>query len=100
MTRCQFAATLLLGSVAGCATIGGRLPEIDALFAEYTGPAVPGASVVVIRDDRVILRRAYGMADLERHIEGTRETDYRLASVSKQFTAMAIIQLARDGKVR
>ena len=75
------------------------MPDIDALFAAYTGPAVPGASVVVIRDGRVILRRAYGMADLDRRIAATPETDYRLASVSKQFTAMAIMLLVRDGKL-
>jgi CubicO group peptidase (beta-lactamase class C family) len=100
MTGCRVAAALLLSVAAGCATAGGRLSDIDALFAEYTGPAVPGASVVVIRDDRVILRRAYGMADLERRVAATPETDYRLASVSKQFTAMAVIQLERAGKLR
>jgi len=78
---------------------GRTVPDIDALLAEYTGPTVPGASVIVIHDGRVILRRAYGMADLERHVAATPETDYRLASVSKQFTAMAIMLLARDGKL-
>lgn len=100
VTGHQAAAALLLGVVAGCATAGGRLPDIDALFAEYTGPAVPGASVIVIRDDRVVLRRAYGMADLERHVAATPQTDYRLASVSKQFTAMAVMLLAQSGKIR
>ncbi len=100
MTGYQVAATLLLGLAAGCATAGGRLPDIDALFAEYTGPAVPGASVIVIRDSRVILRRAYGMADLTRQVGATPETDYRLASMSKQFTAMATMLLVKDGKIR
>lgn len=99
MTGCQV-ATALLGVAAGCATAGGRLPDIDALFAEYTGPAVPGASVVAIHNGRVILRRAYGMSDLERHVAATPETAYRLASVTKQFTAMAVIQLERLGQVR
>ena len=79
---------------------GKTVPDIDALFTEYTGPAVPGASVIVIRDGRVILRRAYGMADLTRHVAATPETDYRLASVSKQFTAMATMLLASAGKIR
>jgi CubicO group peptidase (beta-lactamase class C family) len=40
------------------------------------------------------------MADLERRVTATPETDYRLASLTKQFTAMAILLLARDGKLR
>ncbi|HXO84847.1 MAG TPA: serine hydrolase, partial [Gemmatimonadales bacterium] len=64
---------------------------IDSLFAAYSGSAVPGASVVVVQNGQVVVRRAYGMADLERRIAATPETDYRLASVSKQFTAMAIM---------
>ena len=99
MTEYQVGAALLVGLVAGCASGGGRPPGIDALLAEYTGPTVPGASLIVIHNGRVILRRAYGMADLERHVAATPETDYRLASVSKQFTAMAIMLLARDGKI-
>jgi len=76
------------------------LQFVDSLFSAYSGSAVPGASVVVIADGRVVLRHAYGMADLERRVAATPETDYRLASVSKQFTAMAVMLLARDGKLR
>ncbi len=74
--------------------------NVDDLFAAYSGTSVPGASVVVIRDGQVVVRRAYGMADLERRSAATPETDYRLASVSKQFTATAIMLLAKDGKLR
>ncbi|OLB66685.1 MAG: hypothetical protein AUI09_05465 [Gemmatimonadetes bacterium 13_2_20CM_2_66_5] len=70
------------------------------LFTAYSGSAVPGASVIVIQGGAVIERRAFGMADLERRVPATPETDYRLASVSKQFTAMAVMLLARDGKLR
>jgi len=73
---------------------------VDSLFAAYTGSAVPGASVVVVQNGQVVVRRAYGMADVARHIAATPETDYRLASVSKQFTAMAIMLLAKEGKLR
>jgi len=73
---------------------------VDSLFTAYSGPLVPGASVVVIREGRVVARRAYGMADLEQRGAATPETDYRLASVSKQFTAMAVMLLARDGRLR
>jgi CubicO group peptidase (beta-lactamase class C family) len=73
---------------------------VDSLFAAYTGSDVPGASVVVIRDGKVIVRRAYGMADLERRVSAAPETGYRLASISKQFTAMAVMLLAKDGELR
>jgi len=76
------------------------LPFVDSLFSAYSGSTVPGASVVVIADGRVVLRRAYGVADLERRVAATPETDYRLASVSKQFTAMAVMLLASAGKLR
>jgi CubicO group peptidase (beta-lactamase class C family) len=97
---------LTLALCAACAT-GGKprvttddVRAVDSLFAAYTGSSVPGASVVVIRDGQVIVRRAYGSADLARHVAATPETDYRLASVSKQFTAMAVMLLAKDGKLR
>ncbi|HET7250959.1 MAG TPA: serine hydrolase domain-containing protein [Gemmatimonadales bacterium] len=71
---------------------------IDSLFADYSGD-VPGASVIVIQDGRVVLSRAYGMADLKNGVAATTHTDYRLASVTKQFTAMAIMLLVKDGKL-
>jgi CubicO group peptidase (beta-lactamase class C family) len=100
---------VILAACAACATGngvgggggGGREPRVtvDDLFTPYSGSAVPGASVVVIRNGDVIVRRSYGMADLERHLPASPETDYRLASVSKQFTAMAVMLLAMDGKL-
>lgn len=74
--------------------------SVDDLFAAYNGSTVPGASVAVVRDGAVIARGAYGMADLERGVRATPETEYRLASVSKQFTAMAVMLLAKGGKLR
>ena len=100
--RCE---VLTLALCAACATTGTRVTAddfrfVDSLFAAYSGADVPGASVAVIRDAQVIIRRAYGMADLERRVSATPETDYRLASVSKQFTAMAVMMLAQAGKLR
>ena len=102
--RCQI---LTLALCAACSSVGrpraSALPDdlraVDSLFSPYSG-SVPGASVAVIRDGQVIIRRAYGMADLERRSAATPETNYRLASVSKQFTAMAVMLLAKDGKLR
>ena len=74
------------------------MDEIDVLMKLYTGD-VPGASLLVVRDGRPVIRRSYGQANLEDRIAATPETDYRLASVTKQFTAAAILLLAEDGKL-
>jgi CubicO group peptidase (beta-lactamase class C family) len=73
-------------------------PKVDALMQKYDGD-VPGASLLVIKDGVPLIRRGYGMADLEQHVAATPATDYRLASVSKQFTAASILLLAEDGKL-
>jgi CubicO group peptidase (beta-lactamase class C family) len=60
---------------------------------------VPGASVLVIHDGRPIVRRAYGMADLEERVLVSHATNFRLASMTKPFTAAAILLLMEDGKL-
>ncbi len=91
----RFPALLLLPSIL-CAQTPAA---IDALFAEYDRPDVPGASVIVIRDGKIAYRHAYGLADVEAHVAATTATNYRLASVTKQFTAMAVMILADRHKL-
>ena len=79
-------------------TAGDRNPAgaIDALMQRYQGE-VPGASLLVLRDGEAVVRRGYGLSDLANGVEAGPATNYRLASVSKQFTAAAILLLAQDG---
>ncbi|MGO1070542.1 serine hydrolase domain-containing protein [Lysobacter sp. CA199] len=72
--------------------------RVDALMADYQGQ-VPGASVLVLRDGKPLLRRGYGLEVLESGQAASSRTNYRLASVTKQFTAAAILLLAQDGKL-
>ena len=72
--------------------------SLDQLFSDYTG-AIPGASALLVRDGAAIVATAFGLADLEQGIPATTATNYRLASVSKQFTAMAILLLIADGRL-
>src|SRR5690606_4364041 len=53
-----------------------------------------------LQDGKPVVWRAYGYADLERGVRATPATNYRLASVTKQFTAAAILLLAEDGNLR
>lgn len=73
--------------------------RIDSLFKNYDGVDVPGASVMIIKDGKVIYNRGYGMADLEVKEPVTCSTCFRLASVTKQFTAMAVMILAERKKL-
>jgi CubicO group peptidase (beta-lactamase class C family) len=72
--------------------------SVDNLLRDYSGN-VPGASVLVVRDGKVVMRKSYGMANLEERIAATPDTNYRLASVTKQFTAASILILAREKKL-
>jgi CubicO group peptidase (beta-lactamase class C family) len=69
---------------------------IDALMRAYQG-VVPGAGVAVLHNGASIFQSAYGLADVENRIAATPETNYRLASITKQFTAAAILLLTEDG---
>ena len=75
------------------------LSAIDSLFTKYQGENTPGASVMVIREGEIILRKNYGYADLESGIKVESSTNFRLASVSKQFTATCILQLVSIGRL-
>ena len=72
--------------------------HVDRLMSRYEGH-VPGASLLVIRDGKPLIRRSYGYANLEDRIAATPTTNYRLASVTKQFTAASILLLTQDGKL-
>ena len=94
-------ALLPLLALAVSATVAAAPPgpdpaAIDALMRAYDGDA-PGASLLVLKDGEAVVRRGYGRSELEQGVEAGPATNYRLASVSKQFTAAAILLLAQDG---
>jgi CubicO group peptidase (beta-lactamase class C family) len=72
--------------------------QVDVLMQRYRG-AVPGVSLLVLRNGKAVERRSYGFADLERRVATTPQTNYRLASMTKQFTAASILLLAQQGKL-
>lgn len=72
--------------------------EVDKLFARWTA-ATPGCAVGVAVDGKTALARAYGMADLERGVTNTPDTIFEAGSVSKQFTAAAVLILAQEGRL-
>jgi CubicO group peptidase (beta-lactamase class C family)/lysophospholipase L1-like esterase len=71
---------------------------VDARFSTWSS-GTPGCAVGVSEGGRIVLERAYGMADLEHGVPNRADTIFEAGSVSKQFTAAAILLLAEDGKL-
>ncbi len=73
-------------------------PQVDAVFARWTA-STPGCAVGVATGGAPALAKGYGMADLEHDVPITPETIFEAGSVSKQFTAAAVLLLAREYKL-
>ena len=74
--------------------------QVDALFAKFSNSREPGCAVLVIKDGKAVFRKGYGVTDLRSLQPIGPETNFRLASLTKQFTAMAIMLLVHDGKLK
>ena len=73
--------------------------RIDSLFSKYNDETV-GVSVAVVKNGEVVLKKGYGMANLEYEIPNSPKTIFHVASVSKQFTSFAIFLLEKEGKIK
>lgn len=73
--------------------------SVDGLLASFDHPDAPGVSVAVYRAGELVYSRAVGMADLEHNIRLTSGSVFDIASMSKQFTAMAVVLLHEDGRL-
>jgi CubicO group peptidase (beta-lactamase class C family) len=81
--------------------VAGSLADVvDGLFARFRSPGAPGASVAIFHQGRPLLVRSYGLASLEPEVPATPSTQYRLASLTKQFTATAVLLLIADDVLR
>ena len=72
---------------------------INETLTQAYKPNEPGASVIVVKDGKVIFRKGYGMANLELAVPVEPDMVFRLGSITKQFTAVAILMLAEQGKL-
>ena len=77
-----------------------KIKEIEALIsAEMARQKIPGLSVAIVTGKRLSWSSGYGLADVENNVAARASTVYRLASVSKTITAVAVMQLAERGKI-
>jgi CubicO group peptidase (beta-lactamase class C family) len=73
--------------------------QVDEIVGKIVNEETPGAAVLVIKNGVVVHKKGYGLANLEHKVPITSETVFDLASVSKQFTAMAVMVLADRGEL-
>mgnify|MGYP001613008947 FL=1 len=98
-----FALVLALGLAAvttpPARAARGVAAAMDSLLTASYRPDEPGAAVIVVKDGKTILRKGYGLADLELGVRIEPDMIFRLGSVTKQFTAVAVLMLAEEGKL-
>ena len=98
-----FSMVMVIGS-CGEKDLGSPVTEadsaiIDSLFSDYDLDDGPGAAVMIIKEGVILFSKEYGLANLEDEIPITNETNFRLASITKQFTAMCIMILKNRGEL-
>ncbi len=76
-----------------------QMAAFDSLLNKEFKPNEPGAAAIVVRKGQVIYKKAIGMADMELNVPLQPEMIFRIGSITKQFTAVAILQLADQGKL-
>jgi CubicO group peptidase (beta-lactamase class C family) len=95
LTRLALFAALI-PAVSG----GLRADEVDATVeAQMKERHIPGLSLAVVREGKVVLAKGYGFANVEHNVPAKPETVYQSGSVGKQFTATAVMMLVEEGKL-
>lgn len=84
--------TTLAAAIA--ASAADPTARLETLLKPFDRADAPGLSVLVLREGKPLFARGYGLADLETRVPCSTNTNFRLASVTKQFTAMAVLMLA------
>ncbi len=92
-------ASAIENSALGPASTKNIEAAIDAIFNQAYPANSPGATVLISKDDKVIYRKAFGMANLELNVQMKPENVLQLASITKQFTSVSILILMEQGKL-
>src|SRR5712691_527205 len=77
------------------------IEQIDSLAAaEIVKDNIGSITIGIVSGGNLLWTKSYGYADMEKKISATKDTVYRIGSITKQFTALMLLQLAEQGKVR
>jgi CubicO group peptidase (beta-lactamase class C family) len=90
---------IILATVLSALAPAHADPVDDFVRAEMERQKVPGLTLAVVRDGKVLKAKGYGLANVEHQVPAKRETVYQSGSLGKQFTATAVMLLVEEGKV-
>jgi CubicO group peptidase (beta-lactamase class C family) len=98
------AALIALGFTAGCRSLPPTEDSwdtrLEAVIREHLAERrIPGASIGVVTDEGLLFQRAYGLADVQNAVPAAPDSVYEIASLTKQFTAAAVLLLADEGRL-
>ena len=88
------------GSAASSSEVALEQRVDEYLQGEMKMDSVPGLSIMIMRDGKVLLARGYGFAQLETRLPAKPETVFELGSMTKQFTATAVMMLVEQGRIK
>lgn len=98
----RISVSILFSMAAYCGntqSLESNLKQVDSIFSSWSAKLSPGGVVAIIQNGKPIYKKAFGMANISGKIPNTIETQFELASVAKQFTAMSIALLEEQGKI-
>jgi len=72
----------------------------DYVRSQMRAQHIPGVSVAIVREGKIVKAQAYGVANLELNVPAAKTTAYEIGSNTKQFTAAAIMMLVEEGKIQ
>ncbi|MBL7809812.1 MAG: beta-lactamase family protein, partial [Saprospiraceae bacterium] len=93
-----FQLILLSASLQAQGLSTAAAADIDKMFAEHFKPDRNGATIMITQKGKTLYHKAFGMANLELNVPMRTEHVFRIGSITKQFTAAAILKLAEEGK--
>ena len=97
--RSRLIIIIMFLTFISCSGENNMNERIDSIFSQFQNDATPGASVAVLKNGVIIYQKGFGLAELgsKRKIEPS--TNFRLASITKQFTSFSVLLLENDGKL-
>ena len=98
MLRRRFVGLIWMAVAAPC-WAQDLAPKVDELVNAYVKQEKFSGTVLLAKDGKVLVRKGYGMADVELNVANEPQMKFRLGSITKQFTSMAILQLQEKGKL-